>query len=511
MALARTLSKRQVAGFCTAALLALAAGPSPARAASLSCPDCNVIMISLSNVSANRMSLYGYPRRTTPRLDRWARQAVVFDNGFTPASWTMPVAASVFTSLQPYAHQMLYRTLHNTLGQDLPTLPEILRDHGYRTAAFTGGLDYYAGFSFMRGFQDQADNPEFTGFATTLPQAKAWLAKNSARRFFLFIHGYDSHCPFIPSQRYRGRFSDPKETSGLTDEQHCVRGLETDASTAAIKVMRFEACSSFELQCEYGTPAVLTPKDLRFLSDIYDEKLVEMDALVGDFLDELDRGLLKKTIIVIYADHGEMFAKHGRFGRAGNMRGTPYDDVLRVPLLMRLPGGPARRAAGLAQLIDIMPTLLPSLGLPPPPGMQGVDLAPMIATGTALNPYVYSGANYNICAPSFPAPHPFPFCTQSESIRDTRWKLIRELFFDGSTPLITPERKPVKIVRELYDIRADPEELNDLVSVSTAVAQDLEAKLAAWKRQAEAYRPGAPATTKIPERMQERARARGYW
>ena len=107
------------------------------RSAPLECVDCNVIMISLSNVSAEHMSLYGYERVTTPNLDAWAKDAIVFENAFTQSSWTLPVGVSLFTSLYPYAHGVTDRYENNVLREDIATLPEILRDNGYTTAAFT--------------------------------------------------------------------------------------------------------------------------------------------------------------------------------------------------------------------------------------------------------------------------------------------------------------------------------------------------------------------------------------
>src|SRR3989344_671609 len=111
------------------------------------CADCNLIMISLSNVGANHMSMYGYERMTTPRLDAWAKDAVVFNNMFVTSSWTLPVATSLFTGLYPYSHEVLDRGRDGaSLKANLETLPEMLRDRGYRTPALTGGR----GFSFEK-------------------------------------------------------------------------------------------------------------------------------------------------------------------------------------------------------------------------------------------------------------------------------------------------------------------------------------------------------------------------
>ena len=490
-----------------AILLPAAALPASAQAQAPSCPGCNLILISLGNVGAARMSLYGYRRNTTPRLDRWAAGALVFENGFTPASWTLPVGVSVFTSLQPYSHQVLRRDLRNSLGPDLKTLPEVLRDRGYRTAAFTGGLDYFTGFSHMRGFQDAVDNGEFAEFKKTLPQAKAWLAKNSSRKFMLFLHGYDAHCPFYPAPEYQGLFANPKAKSALADPNSCIRGYASPAPGRELGLVfkTVGACSGFRTHCSTGPEVSLARQDIDYLSDMYDEKLVELDALVGGFLESLDAKLLENTVVVVFADHGEMFEKHGRFGRAGNIRGTLYDDVTRVPLLMRLPKGPRRRVAGLAQIIDIMPTVLQELGVEMPRQRQGAALLPALLTGSGPNRHVYAGASYG--------PHPdyYRYSSENDMIRDAHWKLIWEEslpFTPGKTPAAPgPARQTV----ELYDLEHDPQELHDVAEAQPAVAKDLLEKLLAWRSATRPSSGSAPATQAIPKELLEKAGQRGYW
>jgi arylsulfatase A-like enzyme len=496
--------------FLLLAALALPAVTASAGETRLpSCPGCNIILISLSNVGAGRMSLYGYPRKTTPRLDRWAKKSVVFERAFTPASWTLPVGVSLFTSLQPYSHGVLRRNLQNSLDPGTSTLPELLRDHGYRTAAFTGGLDYYPGFSHMRGFQDAPDNGEFAGFAQSIPQAQSWLKKNASERFFLFLHGYEAHCPFSPSKKYRGRFSGPGERSALANPDFCVRGYEeSPAPNGPIDAVSFSGnCSGFRTHCAFGPKVRLTPRDISDFSDMYDEELLEVDALVGSFLESLDAELLKKTVVVVFSDHGEIFAKHGRFGRLGNVRGTLFEDAVRVPLVMRFPGGPGRKFAGLAQLIDVMPTILKVLDVPMPEGRQGVDLSSAIASGSGSEPndYAYAGAVYG--------PHPvyYPFWTENDMIRDRRWKLIQETVFKTALPLVKPPREVLRKTAALYDLEQDPQELRDISAEHPDVAADLRGKLGDWKTRMKGFSSQPPATQPFPEEMLQKARKRGYW
>jgi len=316
------------------AAVCLAASPGQAALQPGRYQGYNIILISLGNVGTQHMSAYGYERKTTPNIDRWAAKATVFENAFSPASWTLPVAASLFTSLYPYTHGVVMRDYQNSLSPAIMTLPEIFRQAGYRTAAFTGGLDYYRDFSFMRGFSEAARNPNFTQSRVTLAQAKAWLRKNGDRRFFLFVHGYDAHCPFDPPASAQGVFSGPRRGADVqVDSKRCFRGLRRGAE-GRYDVFAFQMCRNQE-GCKPCGPRpaqrlVLRQADVDQLRDLYDETVLGLETRVGAFLDSLDERLLRKTVVVLFSEHGEMFAKHGRFGRAGLVRGTHYDDVLHV-------------------------------------------------------------------------------------------------------------------------------------------------------------------------------------
>lgn len=469
----------------------------------------NLLFVSITNIGAGRMGLYGYRRQTTPNIDRWAQGALVFDDVFTHASWTLPVGVSLFTSRYPYSHGIFTRSFKNSLPGAVLTLPELLREKGYRTAAFTGGLDYDPGFSHMRGFETAPRNPSYSGFRVTVPQAQAWLKKNASERFLLFVHGYDAHCPYRPSEPFQGTFHrKPGFKPGINPDL-CVRGLrmegadyEAEYSGGCPPFMRKNKCPE-----EMGKRFRMTQDDVDFLSDSYDEKLLEADALVGGFLRSLPRAVKDKTIIVVYAEHGEMFAKHGRFGRAGTRRGTGYDDVLHVPLIVKFPGAPARRVPGLAGIVDLMPTLLEALALPAPEGMQGRSLTPLIEDGKPVNEYVYSGAPYNIQGLWDKA---YDYWSRSETIRGLRWKLI----YEDAVPLAEAgkgERADgAKESVELYDVAADPEERHDLSRVRPQTAAELRGRLRDWGRQVSSQ-ADVPSTRKIPEEILRQARQRGYW
>ena len=111
------------------------------------------------------------------------------------------------TSLQPYSHRVMDRWHDNRLNEAIPVLPEILRQHGYATAAFTGGLDYRPTLGHLRGVTDASFNLDFTPFEVVCKQADRWLALHGKEKFCLILQGYDAHAPFEPPPPYRGTFS----------------------------------------------------------------------------------------------------------------------------------------------------------------------------------------------------------------------------------------------------------------------------------------------------------------
>jgi arylsulfatase A-like enzyme len=495
--------------------------PAPAAAAAPA-GRYNLILISLGNVGAAHMSLYGYARPTTPRLDRWSRDAVVFENAYSPASWTLPVGTSLFTGLYPDAHGVTARGQDNALNPAVPTLPEILRRDGYATAAFTGGLDYAKGFGHMRGFETVADNPDFSGYGTTLPQASRWLAGHEDGRFFLFVHGYDAHCPFVPpAAPIRGTFTREHPAGGL-DTSRCLRGVGETSEGWVVEANSRCELDKTTLQCKNAwTPErhILKPADVAHLRDLYDEDVLSVDSQVGGFLESLSTATLARTIVVVYCEHGEMFAKHGRFGRPGAVVGAFDDDVIHVPLLIRLPSPLAERLRGMVSLVDLMPTLLDLLGEPAPKTPeQGVDLRPLIDGTTAqVHERLFSGSAFR-----FSRSRAYPYPLHSSAVRDSEWKLVsQDVVPDGFARLPDAEFEEVlrtrrapkpRTTESLYRVSRDPAESVDLARQRPGVAARLRSDLRRWREECAALLSARPPETKsMPDSLLRSARERGYW
>jgi choline-sulfatase len=476
--------------------------------------DCNIILIAINNVGAEDMSLYGYPRETTPNLDAWAKDAFVFENVYTPVSWTLPAITSVFTSLYPFSHKVLDRYSENVLPKETKILPQILKDNNYATAAFTGGLDNSKIFDHMRGFSVTDDNPSFTGFSVTLKQAQEWLAKNSGKKFFLFIHGYDAHPPFTPPPEFKGIFSKPKGKNITVNPNFTYRGYQNYGGQYFAHCLMPQPGAEGDLvkKWQLTAPVKITRDDIDYLKDLYDEEVLSVDSQVGKFLKSLAPDMLKNTIIMIFSEHGEMFAKHGRFGRAGSSRGTLYDEVVHVPLMIKLPGQSGRKIKGLVQLIDIMPTIMEMLDIALPANIQGKSIKPLMMDDLPVNEYIYSGASYNFAEISRIKLYQNP--SINESIRNFNWKLIHEIVFSIDNSGTVRADYGLKIKEEtfeLYNLKNDPKELNNVVKKYPRETKELKEKLAQWSQYSRNFVPGNASAVNIPESMVEEARRNGYW
>lgn len=194
----------------------------------LACPGCNLVIIDLTNLRQDHLTAYGYARPTTPNLERFFADALVFQDTFAPASWTLPVATSLHTSLQPYTHGLMSRDDKPRLSDEVVPLSSLMKPAGYASAGFTGGADYSRIYNFSRGYDVYLDEASFAahgilsrdarpnagpsayvGVEELVPWAVKWVDENRSRRMFLLLQGYDVHCPFTPSPPYDTMFGPP--------------------------------------------------------------------------------------------------------------------------------------------------------------------------------------------------------------------------------------------------------------------------------------------------------------
>jgi arylsulfatase A-like enzyme len=281
-------------------------------------PD--LVLVSVDTWRADRMSLYGHDRPTTPRLDAWAAErAAVFTRAVAPAPWTLPSHTSMLTGLDALGHGVNHPSA--AASYDLVTVAERLRAAGYFTAAVTGGGWLHPGYGLAQGFDRYRYWPaRGRGREEWAAQAAALAGelRSFRRPYFLFVHTY---------------------------AVHDYRALPPDR--------------------EDGDPEALRLRR-------YDRALTETDALLGPLLERLSGG---ETAVVVTSDHGE-----GLLAGEEPGHGSLYEHTLRVPLLISVPDrrGAGTTVASLARTVDVVPTLLELSGLAVPPGMDGRSLLPRL-------------------------------------------------------------------------------------------------------------------------------------
>lgn len=348
------------------------------------CPDCNVLLISIDTLRADHLHVYGYDRDTSPNIDRFAREAVLFEQNINTGGGTLPVHASMFTSLPPTAHGV-WADNGRVLASERVTLAEQLHAAGYQTRGYTGGGFVRAKFGLGQGFDYFYD--EGGDFKLELPLLNEWLVPHHGPKFFLFLHTYDVHSGFDKLPYDHGKPFNDRFTAGLDGLfDGCRNGV--CASELLSAVNRGAAGGAF------------TATQIEYMKGLYDGGIAYVDAQLAFLFEELKSlGLWDKTLIVLTADHGEEFAEHGLFLHDEN-----YDEIARVPLLIRFPHGVygGRRISELVSTLEIMPTILDVLGIPPAPEVEGRSLMPLIAGGREGRPWVYmAGALEKLRTPSW--------------------------------------------------------------------------------------------------------------
>jgi arylsulfatase A-like enzyme len=332
----------------------------------------HVVLVSIDTLRADRLGVYGHDRATSPRIDRLAAEGVVFERAYSHAPKTAPSHMSLMTGVHPDVHGVVNFTgrLDVQLNPRVPTLAEILRSAGYRTAAVTGGGNVDRDLGFGRGFEsyEQSDGDAAAIFGRAIDRLDALAATRAdgtRSPFFLFVHTFQVHDPYLPPAAYRALFADPGYAGRIVGDAERLGALA--GSDWGARHRAFWA----------GVDA-RSSADLRHLHDLYDACIRFTDDELGRLLDRIDAlGLAAGTLVVVLSDHGEEFLEHGRFGHD-----ALFEELLRVPLVARVPDSEGRLRRGrvreVVRLVDVLPTVLELVGLPAPGHVEGRTLVPLL-------------------------------------------------------------------------------------------------------------------------------------
>jgi len=378
----------------------------------------NLVLISLDTLRADHLGCYGYRKSTSPNIDRFAKSAVLFEYAIAPSPWTTPSHASVFTGLHPSVHGA-GRYIYEDPYYDYPveereiTLAELARQHGYLTAAYTEGAYVGAALGFAQGYELYSDKRARPSVCAeeTFGSALRWVKAYGNLPFLLFIHTYEPHVPYAPPRRFAEMFdADFTDTGGA---------WPLEARSQADRA-----------RCEAW----------------YDGEIAYTDKVVGGFLAELEQlNLLEDTVIILFSDHGEGFWEHGRCGHGH----TLYEEVLRVPLIVRLSGAspPTGRVSREVSLTDVYATCTELLGIDHENPPDCISLLPLINQTSA-------GTRYEREA------------IVSELSRRDKEEKTGNLRSWRMFSIRTDDEKYISSeldqTEELYDLRNDPGETNNI-------------------------------------------------
>jgi len=290
-------------------------------------PALNVVLITIDTLRADHVGCYGYKQIKTPNIDGLAADGVRFERAFAVVPVTLPSHTSMLTGTYPMLSGM-HDFSANKLSPLQPTLASVLKQAGYQTGAVIAaavldsrfglnqGFDfYYDHFDFSRLDEANLDEMERPGNVVA-DVALDWLAKNSRKKFFLWMHLYDPHFPYHPPEPYSREYA----------------------------------------------------------AQPYDGEIAFADDQVGRLLRFLkEKGIYQNTVIVLCGDHGESLGEHGEKTHGFFI----YNATMHVPLIIRLPeNAAARTVSDPVALVDLMPTVLGAVGLEVPSQVQGRSLLP---------------------------------------------------------------------------------------------------------------------------------------
>ena len=292
----------------------------------------NVVLISIDTCRADRLGCYGYRRKTSPNIDAVAAEGVIFEHAVTSVPITLPSHSSMLTGTIPLYHRVRDNNNYRLDSSNI-TLAEILRDNGFATGAIIGAFVLDSLFGLDQGFDSYEDdieekkdeprvyyNERKAEEVTRL--ANIWLEDHRGDEFFLFLHYFDPHAPYVKHKRFA----------------------------------------------------------LPFVKYLYDGEIAYTDRCIGQVINKLkDLNLYDSTLLIITADHGESLGQHSEQTHGFFI----YHSTLHVPLIFKVPGGPkGRRIESLAGLIDIVPTVCGLLGIEAPGCVQGKDLSASFSTAS---------------------------------------------------------------------------------------------------------------------------------
>jgi len=401
----------------------------------------NVLFFGIDSLRRDHMSLYGYKRRTTPHIEKYLLDGVVFDNCFSPSIPTTPGYSSMMTGLDIFSTDVVALRHQGDIAPGVRTLAEILGDLGYNTTCVgfegnVGGRGYQKYLNFDGWGPDRDDGKSHKAENlndVTLPELErlAKIYKDEDKPFFLFLRHMDPHAPYLPPHPFSRMF---------------YQGNELDPENKSL-----EKCYAFKPFCDFHAswfPVGCT--DAEYVIAQYDSEVAYMDLCIQSILEKLAAlQIEEETLVVFTSDHGETLNDHDCLFDHHSI----YDPTLVVPFAFKLKGckcgGSGKRFRDYCQLKDVTPTVLDILDIDTGIKFDGRNLMELVR-GNAIKqePEMY------ITEATWMRKHGW---------RTPEWKLIIALEPDFHF------KPPV----ELYNLIDDPDENNNIADKEPEVVKFL--------------------------------------
>lgn len=398
----------------------------------------NVILIVVDTLRADHVGCYGYERDTTVNIDKLAREGILFKNAISAAPWTLPSIATILASQYPCVLGIRDRPV--VIDERYRLLSEVLKLYSYRTYGVFSHALLSPRLGFGRGFDvyDNQTSP-FRREGTSSPgvhqSALSFLREVGGQPFFLFLHYFDPHYNYVLHNKYNYYPS----YNGIVRSNHPILDL-------------------------WRMRQNLSADDMRYLVSLYDSEIAFTDEYIGKLLAGLKKqGLYDNSIIIVTSDHGEEFMERGWIGHCT----TLYQELLHVPLIMKLPELNVRIVESLVGLIDVMPTVLQYLGYKIPDGVEGKALDLSSGNLVTRGPIFSETFNYIL------QKHQLPNIDEPKRNEPIA---LRSIIL-SSRKLIYDERKGL---RQIYELSEDPTERKNLSGQAGEQNRRVEVLLLRW-------------------------------
>lgn len=443
----------------------------------------NVVFVTIDSLRPDHLGCYGYKRSTSPNIDSFAREGVVFRQAIAQGSATLASNPSFITGSEPLWHPVDLADKSAYISPATKTLPAVLKERGYTTALFT---DHPTGIGRVFGFRKDLDvfTETETGRSHELTlEAIKWLRANRKKKFFLWLYYFGAHGAYIAPASYKDMFL--SDGLGPVDKEIPIENGEAGPA--------FGVIPKYIAEDGIVSTAYYTAK--------YDAGIRYCDEQIGIFWKGIKKlGLDKNTLFVLVADHGESFGEHGYYFFHGM---TLYDEIVKVPLIMKGPKGfpKGKMFETQVRLLDVVPTILDVLGIRKERSMDGVSLKRLILTGSEQG---------------IPL---FAFSRSGKMLFSLRTKDHKIIFIDRETQdeegsvFWQRHKDYYKSDYEFYDLHSDPAESRNVMDEKPGEANALKRMLdhyvQEFKRRGRESKERLPGAT-LDQETRERLESLGY-